>query len=345
MAKPETALASRLNDSFTGSLYGRWVVTASTSCVERPRRNIGRRRSASLRLVFKRRKEERALAQSSKEVVEFADSLIDDQGGISEAYVDSLYAFAWKRGYGTDARPLPEAALRIIQVGLANHGQFLETASTLLLQADEVAYCEVPAQLLKEVTDREFQGGSRGVSVPLGHGIRYRTGSVRGHMVTVGSHLESADSGMLTVTDKRVVYHGARKNLEFAFKKLTTLFAYSDAVTLGVSNRQNTSTLTVSDPEYVTGMIRAAFNASTRDAKAAATPEIAEATDATVHLIEDSHTFEGDDGETIWCGGLAPCTEDGTFIPAPRASGTRRPWRCAGRSTSRPVGQSARRAT
>ena len=50
------------------------------------------------------------------------------------------------------------------------------------------------------------------------------------------------------MTNKRIVYHGARKNLEFAFKKLSTLSAHSDAITLGVSNRQNTSTVALSEP-------------------------------------------------------------------------------------------------
>jgi hypothetical protein len=268
--------------------------------------------------VFRRRKEAQALGQASKEVVEFATSLVDEDGAMSDPDINKLVAFARERGFGsepTDAQPIPVAAVRMMQIGMATRGRFVEVPSTLLLQADEVAYCEVPARLLKEVVDREFQGGSRGVSVPLGHGVQVRTGSVRGHMVTVGSHLETADSGTLTVTNKRIVYHGGRKNLEFAFKKLSTLSAYSDAITLGVSNRQNTSTVALSEPEYVTAMIRAAFNASTRGAKPAATPEIASVSDATVHLIEDTSTFEGDDGETIWGGGLAPCTEDGTFIP------------------------------
>jgi hypothetical protein len=142
-------------------------------------------------------------------------------------------------------------------------------------------------------------------------------------MVAVGTHWETADSGLLTVTNKRVVYHGARKNLEFAFAKLSTLSTYSDAITLGVSNRQNASTIALTEPEFVAGMIRAAFNASTGAIKAppapasaaAPTPALAASTDATVHLIEDTHTFEGDDGELIWCCGLAPITEDGMFIP------------------------------
>ena len=237
---------------------------------------------------------------------------------MSDDDINRVFAFARERGFGNEAteRPLPVAVVHKMGLAMANRGVLVKAPSTLLLKADEIAYCEVPARLLKEVVDREFQGGSRGVSIPLGHGVRYRTGAFRGHMVAVGTHLETADTGLLTVTNKRVVYHGSRKNLEFAYPKLSALSTYTDAITLGVSNRQNASTISLSEPEFVAGMIRAAFNASTGGIKAEAAPEIEKASDdATVHLIEDTHTFEGDDGDTIWCGGLAPCTEDATFIP------------------------------
>ncbi len=34
----------------------------------------------------------------------------------------------------------------------------------------------------------------------------------------------------------------------------------------------------------------------------------------TVYVVEDTHTFEGHEGETIWCGGYTPTTEDGMFL-------------------------------
>jgi hypothetical protein len=37
--------------------------------------------------------------------------------------------------------------------------------------------------------------------------------------------------------------------------------------------------------------------------------------DITVHLVEDTHTFDGDSGQRIWCGGLSPIDEsDGRFL-------------------------------
>lgn len=34
----------------------------------------------------------------------------------------------------------------------------------------------------------------------------------------------------------------------------------------------------------------------------------------TVHLVEDTHTFQGDNGDEIWCGGLSPIATDGHFL-------------------------------
>jgi hypothetical protein len=79
-------------------------------------------------------------------------------------------------------------------------------------------------------------------------------------MVTIGTHWATADMGALTVTDRRVVYHGGRKTLEFPFAKLATLNVYSDAIDLGVTSRQSTSSFRTGDPELVAGIIHAAVN-------------------------------------------------------------------------------------
>lgn len=98
------------------------------------------------------------------------------------------------------------------------------------------------------------------MSFPIGAGVRYRVGQTRGRVVTIGAHLATADTGTLTVTDLRVVYHGARKTLEFPFKKLATLNVYSDAIDLGVTNRQATSSFSLHDPALVAGMTHAALD-------------------------------------------------------------------------------------
>jgi hypothetical protein len=79
-------------------------------------------------------------------------------------------------------------------------------------------------------------------------------------MVTIGHHWAVADQGILTITDNRVVYHGRRKTLEFPFAKLATLNVYSDAVDLGVTSRQTTSSFGTSNGDLIAGIIHGAVS-------------------------------------------------------------------------------------
>jgi hypothetical protein len=94
---------------------------------------------------------------------------------------------------------------------------------------------------MKEVVDREMRGGSSGVSVRIAKGVSYRVGQVRAHSVVVGTHLEAQDSGHLVVTDRRAVFMGTKKTLEFRRDRLVGLGQYADGLRLSVSNRQTAS--------------------------------------------------------------------------------------------------------
>jgi hypothetical protein len=77
--------------------------------------------------------------------------------------------------------------------------------------------------------------------------------------VVVGFSLEPSDFGVLSVTDRRVVYQGQKKTQEAGYDKLVGLEAYSDGVRIGVSNRQNASLYRVSAGPVVAAMINAAM--------------------------------------------------------------------------------------
>jgi hypothetical protein len=112
---------------------------------------------------------------------------------------------------------------------------------------------------MKEVVDREFRGGSQGVSIPLGHGVRYRTGAFRGKSVVVGSHLTVADTGPIVITSQRIVFLGQRKTIETPYTKLVGIDAFSDGVRIHASNRQTTPLFKVGiDGEVIAATIHAA---------------------------------------------------------------------------------------
>jgi len=115
------------------------------------------------------------------------------------------------------------------------------TGVQLLLKPGEVIHGVFQAELLKQEVQREFEGGSGGLSFPLGHGVRLRTGSMRGHSVVVGTHAAVQDAGQLVVTSARTVFIGHQRSLEFVYSKLIGLREYTDGLGLSVSNRQTTS--------------------------------------------------------------------------------------------------------
>ena len=95
---------------------------------------------------------------------------------------------------------------------------------------------------MKEVAIRQYQAGTSSVSVPLGGGIRYRVGGVRGRSVVIGSELVATDTGVLAlVTSQRTVFTGQAKTLEFRNDKLVGMEQYTDGLRLNVSNRQTAS--------------------------------------------------------------------------------------------------------
>jgi hypothetical protein len=129
--------------------------------------------------------------------------------------------------------------LRRMVVARANDGRLPEVQSPhLIAKKNEVVHQESAAALMKEVVLREFRGGYSGFSFPIAKGIRYRTGSARGHSVVVGTDMQVEDTGMLTVTSQRIAYMGSRKTMEIPFSKLMNLDVFTDGIRFHASNRQ-----------------------------------------------------------------------------------------------------------
>jgi hypothetical protein len=209
-------------------------------------------------MLFHKRKEQKLQAeQHARDQADLRQKLSEvmDAGGVIG--VDGFREFVDFAG----AREIDPDIAKDVRIGLAAGGVFLPSKeTTLILKKDETSLLDTPVNLLKEVSDREFRGGSQGVSIPIGGGARYRVGAIRGHMVTIGHHWAVADQGQLTVTDRRIVYHGGRKTLEFPFAKLATLNIYSDAIDLGVTSRQTTSSFGTSNSDLIAGIIHAAIS-------------------------------------------------------------------------------------
>ncbi|MFN0146625.1 MAG: hypothetical protein ACKVT1_08950 [Dehalococcoidia bacterium] len=146
-------------------------------------------------------------------------------------------------------------------VAMVNDGRLPEldpAEAGILLKRGETAHGTTEATLLKGVTIREFQAGSQGVSFRIAKGVRYHVGRTKGKVVVTGHDLVVDDVGTLTVTSRRVVFSGAKRALEFDYRKLLDMDVFSDGIRLAVSNRQTPSTFRVASGDVIAAMINGA---------------------------------------------------------------------------------------
>jgi hypothetical protein len=92
-------------------------------------------------------------------------------------------------------------------------------------------------------TPSTYVGGSSGVSIPVGGGIRFRVGAMKGQVIP-GEELQiDKDRGVVMLTTQRLIFTGPTKTQEWNFDKLLQLSTNDDESDyfISVSNRQKTS--------------------------------------------------------------------------------------------------------
>ena len=119
----------------------------------------------------------------------------------------------------------------------------------LILKSGEAVFASITDASLIE--DRRggghWEGRSSGVSIPIGsiggRSIRYRTGSSRGHYVQSPPVATAVDTGILFVTNRRVIFQGGRQTRECLFDKMLGYQTHDGSTTFSVSNRQKATTV------------------------------------------------------------------------------------------------------
>jgi len=193
-------------------------------------------------------KTKKALTAYADQVL--ADDILSEQE--EQAFLDHA------KSLGVQSLTTYPDVLNRLVIARVNDGRLpVITDPHLLAKPGESVHPETEAVLMKEVTVRQWQG--HGISVPIMMGVRYRVS--RGQMKAIGTRTEPADTGLIAVTDRRVVFSGQKKAQESLYAKLNSMQVYADAVALGVSNRQNVSTyrLLSTSGEVVAAIINAAM--------------------------------------------------------------------------------------
>lgn len=130
-------------------------------------------------------------------------------------------------------------------------------AAGLVLHKGEIALYTAAVTLAEDKTTRQYVGGSSGLSVPVGHGFRFRVGSYQGHTVST-EHLTAIDQGELVVTTQRIVYTGAKHHVVIPTNKVLSTVLYKDAVDVRAENRAKREVFKCSNPRLLNTYVQVA---------------------------------------------------------------------------------------
>lgn len=102
------------------------------------------------------------------------------------------------------------------------------------MKSETVLWVFHDVEYLTEVTRREFQAGSSGMSFRIARGVYYRTGNSRGRTVTSRS-MEVVDSGIMGITTKHIYWAGQQgfgnsKSFRIRLNRIVSLDDYSDGI-------------------------------------------------------------------------------------------------------------------
>ncbi len=139
----------------------------------------------------------------------------------------------------------PAELLRQIQAGT-----YPPVACGIVLKRGEIALFNGPVQLAEDKTTSNYVGGSRGVSVPIAFGMRFRVGSFQGHAITRQS-LTTVDQGTLVVTTQRLVFNGARQSVVIPANKILSTVIYRDGVDVRVENKRKREVFLYANPHLL----------------------------------------------------------------------------------------------
>ena len=171
--------------------------------------------------------------KNKKLLTAYANNVLADDV-LTEDEEKALMQYASSLGVPTLDR-YPDILNRLM-IGRVNDGRLpVLTNAQLICKTGEIVHLEANAQMLKEVAIRRWT--SSGFSVPIGYGVRYRVGG--GQLRQVGTQIDVEDTGILSVTNTRVVFAGQRKIQEDLYAKLASIHVFKDAISIGVTNRQN----------------------------------------------------------------------------------------------------------
>jgi hypothetical protein len=186
----------------------------------------------------------------------FADRVLEDDVLTADEESDFI---AVGDALGIDQAMIGDDLRDRLLVARVNDGRLPAlTAPNLMTKRGEVVHAEIDAALMKEVKIREYRGGYGGFSFRITKGVSYRTGRTRGQSVVIGTEIQIADTGVLSISSDRAVFIGARSSIEMPYKKLLDINVYSDGIQFHLSNRKSAPLFKIGRADVVAAIVNTA---------------------------------------------------------------------------------------
>ena len=185
--------------------------------------------------------------------------LVEAEEEMSETDLNFLIGLGQRYALAQSATPeLRDTVLRIAlrqAIQSWEHGDVPRRGCTSPVPLrGEICHWEEPAGLLIQRTKREYVGGSGGVSVPVGHGVRVRLGAFRAVPIDKTIY-ESGGAGILHITNQRICLTGQQQSVAIPYKKVINLAGFKDGFEVQTSSAKKPGIFLVPHPELTVQLI------------------------------------------------------------------------------------------
>lgn len=129
---------------------------------------------------------------------------------------------------GAHTRVVQSAVIRDLLNGvLPERMQLTAPLPINLEKGEKVIWVFSGCDYLEDRTKREYQGGSRGVSIRVMRGVYYRVGAFKGSSVNSTERIH-VDTGKVYLTNKHVYFAGPQKSLRVPYAKIVSFLPFDD---------------------------------------------------------------------------------------------------------------------
>ena len=127
--------------------------------------------------------------------------------------------------------------------------------SMVLLKREEELQVVLPNMALWEPRSvRQSVGGYGGPSFRIAKGVSWRLGAFKAKSES-HEELRTIDQGRFTLTNRRLIFSGAKRTVDINLNKIISIEPYSDGIAVRTSGRQKTQYFVGIDPRRVTATV------------------------------------------------------------------------------------------